>query len=119
MKRHLLTRAGRPWYGASMKFGVWPFRRGTRQADKPLAPAPASAQEVLVDEAEEQRYRPVEWSIVRRVIQNLMPYRRMYLGGLLLGMVMIILEMQSPRFMQFIIDHVTAYATGKLPGVSG
>jgi ABC-type multidrug transport system fused ATPase/permease subunit len=93
---------------------VWPFSRRKKQAGDP----PAAAQEVQVDEEEEQRYKPVEWPIVRRVIQNLMPYRRMYLGGLLLGMVMLILEMQSPRFMQFIIDHVTAYATGKLPGVS-
>src|SRR5687768_17930780 len=93
-----------------MKFAVWPFRR----LKKREAQEGAAAQEVSVDEAEEQRYKPVEWPIVRRVIQNLMPYRRMYLGGLLLGMVMLILEMQSPRFMQFIIDHVTAYATGKL-----
>src|SRR5687768_11054083 len=97
-----------------MKFAVWPFRR----LKKREAQEGAAAQEVSVDEAEEQRYKPVEWPIVRRVIQNLMPYRRMYLGGLLLGMLMLILEMQSPRFMQFIIDHVTAYATGKLPGVS-
>jgi ATP-binding cassette subfamily B protein len=90
-----------------MKISIWPFRR-------PINKPPAAAQEVSVDEAEEQRYKPVEWPIVRRVIQNLMPYRRMYTGGLLLGMVMLILEMQSPRFMQFIIDHVTAYATGKL-----
>ncbi len=27
---------------------------------------------------------------------------------------MIILEMQSPRFMQWIINYVTAYGTGKL-----
>src|SRR6185436_1292181 len=84
------------------------FRRLKKLAESPFS------QEVSVDEAEEQRYKPVEWPIVRRVIQNLLPYRRMYLGGLLLGMVMLILEMQSPRFMQFIIDHVTAYATGKL-----
>ena len=69
-----------------MKLAVWPFR-----ARKKLVEYPPS-QEVSVDEAEEQRYKPVEWPIVRRVIQNLMPYRRMYLGGLLLGMVMLILD---------------------------
>jgi ATP-binding cassette subfamily B protein len=36
----------------------------------------------------------------------------------MLGVVMLILDMQSPRFMQWVIDHVSAFANGKLPGMS-
>src|SRR5687768_6355522 len=95
MKYFVSSRAGRACHLERRRMRLrWLFQRRQIPAETP------PAQEVSVDEAEEQRYKPVEWPIVRRVIQNLMPYRRMYLGGLLLGMVMLILEMQSPRFMQ-------------------
>src|SRR5258706_9379489 len=47
-----------------------------------------------------------------------MPFKGLYGAGLGLGVVMLILDMQSPRFMQFVIDHVSAFASGRLPGMS-
>src|SRR5258706_15547152 len=44
-----------------------------------------------------------------------MPFKALYGAGLALGVVMLILDMQSPRFMQHVIDHVTAFAGDKLP----
>jgi ATP-binding cassette subfamily B protein len=69
-------------------------------------------------EDEEQRYKPIEWPLVKRVARNLVPYKGLYGAGLALGVVMLILDMQSPRFMQWVIDHVSAFANGKLPGMS-
>src|SRR5438477_1740424 len=87
-----------------------PFWRRKNGA-KPAAP------EVQVED-DEQRYKPIEWPLVKRVVKNLLPHKGLYGAGLLLGVVMLILDMQSPRFMQHVIDHVSAFATGKLPGMS-
>lgn len=93
-----------------MRAAIWPFRRkdpATR----------AAAREVQVDD-DEQRYKPIEWPLVKRVVKNLWPYKRLYGAGLALGGVMLILDMQAPRFMQQVIDHVSAFAGGKLPGMT-
>jgi ATP-binding cassette subfamily B protein len=89
---------------------LWPFR--------PKIDAPRTAAPEVQTEDEEQRYKPIEWPLVKRVIKNLLPHKGLYLAGLGLGVVMLILDMQSPRFMQWVIDHVSAYTTGRLPGVN-
>jgi ATP-binding cassette subfamily B protein len=91
---------------------IWPFR----SKKDPSAPAP-TAPEVQVED-DEQRYKPIEWPLVKRVLKDLLPYKGLYGAGLGLGVVMLILDLQSPRFMQYVIDHVSAFAGGKLPGVS-
>src|SRR3982751_2375555 len=88
----------------------WPFRPKT---DAPRVAAP----EVQVED-DEQRYKPIEWPLVKRVLRDLWPYKGLYGAGLGLGVLMLILDMQSPRFMQYVIDHVSAYASGRLPGMS-
>lgn len=88
---------------------IWPFSKKT--ANKP------AAQEIQSDD-EDQRYKPIEWPLVKRVIRNLLPYKGLYGLGLLLGGVMLILEMQSPRFMQIVVDYVAAFSANQLPGVS-
>jgi ATP-binding cassette subfamily B protein len=85
--------------------------RNNHNGVKPAAP------EVQVDE-DEQRYKPIEWPLLKRVIKNLLPFKGLYGAGLLLGIFMLILDMQSPRFMQHVIDHVAAFASGNLPGMS-
>ena len=89
---------------------IWPFRRKGEAVKPPV-------QEVQVDE-DETRYKPIEWPLLKRVIKNLMPYKGLYGAGLGLGVVMLILDMQSPRFMQHIIDHVAAFASGARPGMT-
>ena len=90
---------------------LWPFR--SKKAATPVVAAP----EVPTDD-DEQRYKPIEWPLVKRVLRNLWPYKGLYGAGLGLGVLMLILDMQSPRFMQYVIDHVSAYASGRLPGMS-
>ena len=78
----------------------------------------AQAAQELQSDDEEQRYTPIEWPLVKRVIKNLLPYKKLYGAGLALGMIMLIIDMMSPLFMQHVIDHVTAYAGRKKPGDS-
>jgi ATP-binding cassette, subfamily B, bacterial len=61
------------------------------------------------DEGEDQRYRPIDRHLVRRMLGLLRPYRRQYALGAALGLVHIVLEMLSPRFTQEIIDHCGAW----------
>ncbi|HZZ43961.1 MAG TPA: ABC transporter ATP-binding protein [Tepidisphaeraceae bacterium] len=67
------------------------------------------------DEDEEPEYKPLDWKLVRRLGTLLRPYRRTYLWGTGLGLIHISLELAGPKFMQKIIDYVTAYAGGTLP----
>ena len=90
-----------------ISFPFWRKKDGTK----------AAAPEVQVED-DEQRYKPIEWPLVKRVVKNLLPHKGLYGAGLLLGVVMLILDMQSPRFMQHVIDHVSAFATGRLPGIA-
>src|SRR3954468_9290119 len=90
---------------------IWPFR------SKEAGEARSRAPEVQVED-DEQRYKPIEWPLVKRVLRNLWPYKSLYGAGLALGGIMLILDMQSPRFMQYVIDHVSAYASGRLPEMS-
>ncbi len=68
----------------------------------------------LITDDGEARYRPIDAALVRRLAGWLRPYRKQYIVGVLLGMLMILLEMQSPRFMGAIINHTTDYLAGAL-----
>lgn len=68
----------------------------------------------LITEEGEARYRPIDAKLIRRLAGYLKPYRRQYAIGIVLGMVMIVLEMQSPRFMGAIVNWTTNYAAGAL-----
>ncbi|MDB5295025.1 MAG: transporter related protein [Phycisphaerales bacterium] len=69
-------------------------------------PQPAAAGD---DEGEEARYKPLDAKLVRRMLGLLAPYKWQYVGGLSLGLATTVLELQSPRFTQAIIDHCSAW----------
>jgi ATP-binding cassette subfamily B protein len=79
-----------------------------KQTTKPSA----AATQLPDDEAEEARYKPIDRALVRRLLSLLAPYKWPYALGLSLGLVHVTLEMLSPRYMQEIIDRVTAYLSG-------
>ncbi|MGE5610226.1 MAG: ABC transporter ATP-binding protein [Bacillota bacterium] len=79
-------------------------------------PAPVAMPRDLQSEDEEQKYKPIEWPMIKRLLRTLWPFRRRYALGLFLGIIMIVLEMLSPRFMQGIINYVTEYTAGRIPG---
>lgn len=67
---------------------------------------------------EEPKYRPIEWPLIRRLFGLLAPYKQRYAMGISLGVVMIVLEMLSPRFIGHLVDYTTSFAGEKMPGVS-
>jgi len=72
-------------------------------------PATGAAAQLPDDDAEEARYKPIDRALVRRLLSLLAPFKWQYALGLSLGLVHVTLEMLSPRYMQEIIDRVTAY----------
>jgi ATP-binding cassette, subfamily B, bacterial len=80
-----------------------------KPAEAKPAPGPASAPALSADDEEEARYRPIDLALGRRMIGLLAPYKWQYILGLSLGLAMVVLEMQSPKYMEALINHVTAY----------
>ncbi|NLX12869.1 MAG: ABC transporter ATP-binding protein [Phycisphaerales bacterium] len=62
----------------------------------------------------EQQYRPINFQLIRRLLTCLKPYRWKYASGITLGLLMVLLEMQSPRFIAAIINYTTNYVAGQL-----
>ncbi len=76
-----------------------------RKKPPPAAPAAHSGEE----RDDETLYKPIDLTLVRRMLQTLRPYRWQYALGLFLGAIHVTLEMQSPKFTQAIIDHCAAW----------
>lgn len=74
----------------------------------PISPAGLPVPPPLVED-EEQRYRPIDRALLGRVLSLLVPYKRQYALGVSLGVAMTILDMLSPKFMQWIIDFGVAF----------
>ncbi len=72
------------------------------KSDTPTAP----------DDEEEASYRPIDLALGRRMLRLLAPYKWQFLLGLSLGLAMVVLEMHSPKFMEALVNHVTAYIGG-------
>ena len=75
-------------------------------------PARSTGPSLLRDattEEDEARYRPIDLKLIRWMLRFLAPYRGRYALGILLGVVMISLEMQGPRFMGAIINQATGF----------
>jgi len=88
-----------------------PFTRSRKKATQsgwsiPLPP---------LGEEEEQRYRPIDRKLLGRMFQLLVPYKKQYALGVTLGVSMTILEMLSPKFMQWIIDYGVSFQKHLLP----
>lgn len=74
---------------------------------KHSASRPAAALAVRpapIEMDEEQKYRPIEWRLVRRLIGELAPFRRQYITGIALGLVHVLCEMAGPTFIKLIIN---------------
>ena len=80
-------------------------KKPTATAAAALAVAPPLSQE----DEEEAKYRPIDLALGRRMLGLLAPYKWQYALGLSLGLAMIALELQSPKFMEALVNHVTAY----------
>src|SRR5436305_3966084 len=70
-----------------------------------VAPAP-------IEMDDEQRYRPIDFSLVRRLVRELRPYRTQYVIGIAIGLIHVTADLMGPRFIKHIIDYCTGYASG-------
>ncbi|HET6249009.1 MAG TPA: ABC transporter ATP-binding protein [Tepidisphaeraceae bacterium] len=87
------------------------FIRSKQTPAKPPVKLPAIPP--LADD-EEQRYRPIDRALLRRTLGLLRPYKDQYILGVSLGIAMTVLDMMSPKFMQWLIDYGVGYQKGAL-----
>jgi ATP-binding cassette subfamily B protein len=81
---------------------------------KPLLVKPANIEGM----EEEERYKPIEWPLVKRLLGVLAPWKKQYTLGMVLGLVHVTCDLASPQFMRHIIDYVTQFAQGRLAAPS-
>lgn len=76
-----------------------------RLTRKPAAlPAkPAAAED------EEARYKPISWSLIRRLLQAMRPYRRQYTLGIVLTVIHVMLDMLGPQFIGAFVNYCAAF----------
>lgn len=90
------------------------FSRLIRSVGRPGPPRPPKWE--VVTEEGEPRYKPIDMKLIKRLLGLLAPFKQRYALGVTLGTGMLLLEMQSPRFTQHLIDYATGFAENKLPG---
>jgi ATP-binding cassette, subfamily B, multidrug efflux pump len=90
---------------------VAPFRFMRRTSTGVAAPALEVPLPPLESD-DEPRYKPIEWGLVKRLLAMLAPHKRQYTLAISLGLAQLLLDMQSPRFVQHIADYVG------LPGIA-
>jgi ATP-binding cassette, subfamily B, bacterial len=74
----------------------------------------SSAKSAIDTDEQEEKYRAIEWPLIRRLLQTLAPYKRQYALGIALCSVHVLLEMLSPKFTQWLINYTTAYVGAEL-----
>jgi ATP-binding cassette, subfamily B, bacterial len=73
-------------------------------------PAVAQVVQSSEDEEGEARYKPIDLAMVRRLVLQLKPFKNQYALGLFLGIIQMMLELQSPRFLGRVLNLTTAFA---------
>lgn len=69
---------------------------------------------VTAETEEEARYKPIEFSLMRRLLGELRPYKKLYVFAISIGLVHVLLDMLSPMFVGRIIDLCSNFVGGKL-----
>ncbi|HTL29246.1 MAG TPA: ABC transporter ATP-binding protein [Tepidisphaeraceae bacterium] len=82
-----------------------------RSAQKALEAGALGVAPAQVENDEEQKYRPIEWPLVQRMLSTLRPYRKQYMIGISIGLVHVLCDMLGPKFIQAIIDFCQKYAS--------
>lgn len=83
-------------------------KRATRKLD--------SMQQAAENE-EEARYKPIDLAMVRRLFSWMRPYRRAYVLGISLSVVVVGIRMADPKISQYLIDYASACVQGKFPSL--
>ena len=72
-----------------------------------------------IENDDEQRYKPIEWNLVKRLLGELKPFKKQYAIGIMIGLVHVSLDLLGPQFIRKIINYCTAYIAGELHTTQG
>jgi ATP-binding cassette, subfamily B, multidrug efflux pump len=89
------------------------FRTISQRRNKRLAP-----QFPPIESEDEDRYRPIQWPLIKKLLLSLAPFKSWYFTAICLGLSGILLDMMGPQFIKWIINYGADYSQGKFPGVS-
>jgi ATP-binding cassette, subfamily B, bacterial len=89
-----------------------------KRLKKPPVISAAVARAAQIESDDEDRYRPIQWPLVKRLLMSLATFKWWYFAAIGLGLCHVLLDMQGPQFIKWIINYGADYAGGKLPGVS-
>src|SRR5262245_17202294 len=90
------------------------FRSGKARRRNLVGAGAAAIGIPTIEFDEEQRYRPIDWQLVRRLLGELTPFRFQYALGIVVGLVHVLLDLTGPFFIAHLIDYCTAYKRGSL-----
>src|SRR5579862_6803889 len=90
----------------------------TIRSKKTAAMSAAVAQAAQIESEDEDRYRPIQWPLIKRLLTSLAPFKFWYVGAISLGLCQVLLDMLSPLFIEHIINYGTEFAGGQHPGIS-
>ena len=85
------------------------FKKLRHTLYRPFSPAHRVAGQGGASSEDEARYKPIEFSIVRKLMAALRPYTWLYCGAIGIGLVHILLDMLGPRFVGWIVNVLTAF----------
>ena len=87
-------------------------------AKKPPIISAAVARAAQIESDDEDKYRPIQWPLMKRLMMSLVTFKWWYLTAITLGLGQVILDMQGLQFIKWIVNYGADYAGGKFPGIS-
>ncbi len=85
--------------------------QSSRSRSSTAAPAVAAlVKPAPIELDDEQRYKPIAWPLVRRMLRELAPFKRQYILGLSVGLIHVLADLTGPTFVKLIIDYCTLIA---------
>jgi ATP-binding cassette subfamily B protein len=81
---------------------------------RPLLVKPAN----LDGMEQEERYKPIEWPLVKRLLGVLAPFKKQYLTGLAIGLIYVTCDMSGPLFMRHVINYGKAFTDHRLGAIT-
>jgi len=88
------------------------FSRHRRPVNAAGLPVP------IIETEDEERYLPLQWNLVRKLLAGLAPFKNMYILAISMGLVQVFCDMQGPQFLKRLINYGTAFAAGNVPGTT-
>src|SRR4051812_13300607 len=73
-----------------------------------VAPAP-------LETDDEQRYKPISWPLLRRLLGELARFKTQYIVGISVGLLHVLCDLCGPKFIEAIINFCMMYRTGGAP----